>query len=639
MADAEKEEAVSPLSSFAQRMQKQAGESQRALDEHRTRLMNLISSRKQMPFDPALMGLARGLLAPTKTGSFGESAGYGLTGYAEETEKQFRREQEEAKMAYELEQAAQQQKMNLMGMGMLSELFSGEAAPEAIAAAPSTAPAAAPAAPPVVAAAAAPAKAPAAVTTEATAEAPKKRTAEEAIAVMPELALPKIPRSAIASASDGAIEIISGFNSTIGKILSDYRTAFRQGRELQIKEVNLQKELQELDLRKREVAAKEASVKRYLPGVGPIEMPIGFWNKLGEAKTFDDVKKLYQENNLPLNITTGADGVPRFMSESEIDVKKEREKARFSQPPVEVPIPELGTGKYTIDRVTWDEYRTAKAKGGKALQKFFDENFPEAGVVIPPTGRGAGTKVQSVEERAVQEERQKTLAQKGATATIEQDTAMANMADKAAQTFTTADDIFTTISDPKYSGAQGYFSQPGFKNAMVAFFKEGAKVGDYSVGLPAVEAALKKLGMTQDQIDAEALILQRTGELQMLASALGKNQGSVSDNERLLFRQISLSVDTPLKAMLSGMEALKARSVYQQRSNEAYKTWRKNNPSLDASQFVGSREDKSEKAMYESHLKEIRQKYFGGGRPAAPAARSEQPASSAGGSNPWLPAR
>ena len=82
MADVKDEEVKGPLT-FAQKLQKQTSESQQILDQHRTRLMNLINARQQMPFDPALMALAKGLLAPTKTGSFGESFGYGASAYAE----------------------------------------------------------------------------------------------------------------------------------------------------------------------------------------------------------------------------------------------------------------------------------------------------------------------------------------------------------------------------------------------------------------------------------------------------------------------------------------------------------------------------------------------------------------------------
>ena len=145
MADTEKGglSSIDPMASFSQKIQAQTTESQQILDAHRKRLMDLISSRQQMPFDPSMMALAAGLLAPTKTGGFGESLGQGMSGYAAEAEKQFRREQEEAKLAYELEVAAQDQKRKMMGQQFFGELASRKKSTPAV---PAEAPSAMPAA-------------------------------------------------------------------------------------------------------------------------------------------------------------------------------------------------------------------------------------------------------------------------------------------------------------------------------------------------------------------------------------------------------------------------------------------------------------------------------------------------------------
>lgn len=59
--------------------------------------------RRMTPaFDPALMKLAAGFLKPTRTGSFGESAGYAAEGYADENEKQIARDAQVQKMHMEL---------------------------------------------------------------------------------------------------------------------------------------------------------------------------------------------------------------------------------------------------------------------------------------------------------------------------------------------------------------------------------------------------------------------------------------------------------------------------------------------------------------------------------------------------------
>lgn len=643
MADV-KDEVKSPLS-FAQKLQKQTTESQQILDQHRARLMNLMTSRQQLPFDPALMGLAKGLLAPTKTGSFGESLGYGAAGYAEEMEKQLRRQQEEAKMAYELELAAQQQKRDIMGDQLLADMFSGEMTGDlAMPAAPAAPAAEAPAVGAPITLAAAPTEVKPPVVGAEPAE-PKKPTAADAVKAMPELSLPQaIPRNAIARATDEQIAIISAFNPKVGKVLNDYRTAFRQGRELEIKEVNLAKELQQLELSKqegarkeREVQAKEQSVKRYAPGVGAIEMPMAFWTALDNAKTFDDVKEAYKKYNVPLNLNYEDPKTPRFMTESELELRKKREEARFSQPPIEVPIPELGTGKFTIDRVTWDDYRRAKSKGGNTLQQFFNDNFPEAGIKVRGATLGtvgAPTTVESVEQRTVREAREKQLVENEAKQTIALDETIRGAGRSAESLIQNADTLLELMNNPAYKGAWGMFSGPGIKNATVQFLKEGLQVGNFNVGLPALESALKKANMTQDQIDASAEAMRIYGELKLqVAKKDLSGQGSVSDAERRLIGDVASGLDSPIKSAMATAELLKYRAQFDKETMSRYNAWRKANPSEAGSMFYDSKDYKQMVKEYDGVMKDLRTKYFPRRSAPAPSGRSTSTATPPSGSN------
>jgi len=429
MADTEKGglSSINPTASFAQKLQAQTAESQQILDAHRKRLMDLISSRQQMPFDPAMMGLAAGLLAPTKTGGFGESLGYGMSNYAAEAEKQFRRQQEEAKLAYELEVGAQQQKRELMGQQLMAEMFGAEdleAPPVAKVAKAEVPPVPPPAAPPPAKVdVAAPAEAPAAVPAEAPAEAAKVaevQTIEAAKALdMPELALPAVPRNKIARMTDEQIAMLKTFNPAMGKILEEYRKAFRENRDIQIKEVDLQRRLQELQLaqrkdvreetklslekkesgfKEREVEAKEQSVERNLPGVGNIKMPMNFWKEVNEAQKSGDFAKLldvYKSNNMPVNTIVGSDGRLRFMTPSELEIKVKKDEARFTQTPIKVQIPEYGVGTFDMTPVEYSDYEAARRSGNPDVLQHWFNGSKFQGVVIP--GSTIGTKFNSPE--------------------------------------------------------------------------------------------------------------------------------------------------------------------------------------------------------------------------------------------------
>jgi hypothetical protein len=593
MADAKDEEVKSPLN-YAQKLQKQATEGQQVLDQHRARLMNLMTSRQNMPFDPALMALAKGLLAPTKTGSFGESFGYGASAYAEEMEKQLRRQQEEAKMAYELEMAAQQQKRDLMGDQLLADMFAGEMpgampAPASAAAAPVVGEA------PIAlgdVAAEAPAAVPAVGAPAEVAE-PKKPSAADVVKVMPELSLPNaIPRNAIAQASDDQIAIISAFNPKVGKVLNDYRTAFRQGRELQIKEINLAKELQQLELSKqegkrkeREVVAKEESVKRFLPGVGSIEMPMAFWNELGKAENFDQIQTLYKKHNLPLNIVTGTDGMPRFMSESEIEINKERQKARFSQPPIEVPIPELGTGKYVIDRVTYDDYRTAKAKGGKALQKFFNENFPEANIAIPSAGGTPGAKVTSVEERKAEAAGAEETAKLEAKTASEKKANVISMGDNARERILLAEQLNKFATDPSKAKIMAILEKATPESALGKMLSEGISVGTLRVGLPQLREAVIQVGGSEQDVRNFQQLANIYTQLMMMNGNYFAGQGAVSDYERRMQQQMGGTVqDTPAVAQARAQYVI-TRARFDKAVSNMFQDWLESNPGKTYDQF------------------------------------------------------
>jgi hypothetical protein len=90
-------------------------EQEAALNTQIEALKNSLDSRMKPAFDPALMAAASGFLKPTKTGGFGESAGYAAEAYASETDKELARRQAVDKAKLELAQKqAQMQSQNLM---------------------------------------------------------------------------------------------------------------------------------------------------------------------------------------------------------------------------------------------------------------------------------------------------------------------------------------------------------------------------------------------------------------------------------------------------------------------------------------------------------------------------------------------
>ncbi len=75
------------------------------LDEHIQKLQNSLSTRNTtQTFDPAMLKMAQGFLSPTKTGSFGESAGIAAGAYADEKNRQKTQEQSDLENQFKLAQ-------------------------------------------------------------------------------------------------------------------------------------------------------------------------------------------------------------------------------------------------------------------------------------------------------------------------------------------------------------------------------------------------------------------------------------------------------------------------------------------------------------------------------------------------------
>lgn len=82
-----------------------------------------LDRRKNLPFDPQLMQLAAAFARPTKTGSFGESLGYAAEAAVKGAEEEFVREQNEAKLALELQQKKAELARRQLGMETLQQFM------------------------------------------------------------------------------------------------------------------------------------------------------------------------------------------------------------------------------------------------------------------------------------------------------------------------------------------------------------------------------------------------------------------------------------------------------------------------------------------------------------------------------------
>jgi hypothetical protein len=165
--------------------------------------------------------------------------------------------------------------------------------------------------------------------------------------------------------------------------------------------------------------------------------------------------------------------------------------------------------------------------------------------------------------------------------------------------------------------AFGLLEYPGIIPAILTIAAEGAKVGDTSVTIAGLQAAIFKAapGMTETALIDRTLANKRLAELQLMyAKKDMAGQGAISDRERALAEAIAGSVnDNPL-ALTRRMMLLVERSEFEQRELEAFRAWRKKNPAntkKDIFDFEESDELASLRKDYDKKMDSLYAQFFG----------------------------
>lgn len=258
-----------------QTMLQSSKESANLLEEHIKRVQASLERRTRLPFDPALMQLASGLLAPSKTGRFGESLGTGINAYTQEAQAQMERDQKIEAIKLELAQKSLANRQQMAGMDLMNQMFGGQQTMSG--------------------------QAP--MNGQAPVEGQPQGT--------PDLGLGRR-----VTAQDVMMADASG-NAQVAKMFHDA--------------YEMQKSAEDREMKRREILTKETGVEQDVPGVGRLKLPQKAWNQFEvaqQAASNGDVQPLlkwFKAYNIPMTGTVTSGGV-QFPSSAELEAgKAERE--------------------------------------------------------------------------------------------------------------------------------------------------------------------------------------------------------------------------------------------------------------------------------------------------------------------------
>jgi virulence-associated protein VapD len=126
--------------------------------------------------------------------------------------------------------------------------------------------------------------------------------------------------------------------------------------------------------------------------------------------------------------------------------------------------------------------------------------------------------------------------------------------------------------------AFGVLQNPGILSGALKAIQEGANVGNYNVNIPGVETLVRQAGGTKDDITAANMAIREFAKLQLNAAKLLQGQGSVSDAERQLLKQVAGSASDDPRTIKDMIKWGKARAEYDREMGNAWKAFLKKNP-------------------------------------------------------------
>lgn len=224
---------------------------------------------------------------------------------------------------------------------------------------------------------------------------------------------------------------------------------------------------------------------------------------------------------------------------------------------------------------------------------------PAAGAPTTP----ARAPFRSTSEAAAEAKEAETVASERARAGVKKEESLESdlaTADKIGFITTQAMEQINTAPD-----LLGILAKPGIGSAIGKLVTDGIKIGQTSIGIPAVEDAIRALLPAADQpkLNAVASLAGNLAELELLYTQLYiKGQGAVTEGERAVVRRIPGTISTNPDVLKEKMTLLQKRSDFDRKRIEAFKDYMDQNPRGSYLKFERSDEFKRLREEYNEDL-------------------------------------
>jgi len=422
------------------------------------------------------------------------------------------------------------------------------------------------------------------------------------------------------------------FFESLGTAFGGYNEAAQEEQKLKLEDELNKEKLLGLQLGQTEkdyALEKELKGKQYLQDVisgrvGKPRMPTTGTST--EKLSVRDAYSLINEAQDPQSGTTITDAmiVAAPNKETREILEKIQDNQRKAQ---ELEQKEFGSTKMTLP-VIGEPVENITVKQAREIDKLdiatrdmpiedrtavFNQYYQDKGIlgrraVVSPTGKTTD-QFETPQQRATRVEGEKETVKETAKSNVKDIETLETRRDSAVDQINDAKAVYSIATDPKTKNAFGILARPGIASAVGEILREPLKFGDISVGVSNIENIVRKAGGTQEEINAAAVVARSMAKLELGFSQVFKGQGQVSDNERLIVRNVGPQIsDNPKVAALKS-ESIIARAEFDSALANKFAQWQETHPNGTVRQFKGSSEYNTIKTGYDSKLGNILTKY------------------------------
>jgi hypothetical protein len=599
-------EAKTPSASYLPGDDPDTVEANRRYQEALTLLNESLDTRKNRLFDPTLLAMAQGFLAPTQSGSFGESLGNVAKNVGVAQEAESKREQEIA-----------QQRLAVAGQGLeLQRLKSRDAElsnylnPMG----PVAGPKAAPVAGPLSGALAGPKATPSPAATTATAAAPAGPLSQGAPAAPAGGGLPALSKADQDKQEDydRMSRIVATFNTPEHK--KKWMESGRGSEEQFINEKNFWEDrLKKMPRPSAPAAAPE--VKTIAPQAvtqGPLptrDKPPGFEGVDGIQVAPPNPNFMSARDYVRLNRFDKSKSPGDLIKEGqEIEQKRYRDK--------EGGVLDLSTGKFyqyptgkteEVQLYGYPGTYSVDARTAARLSMLAANNDPayydlaKRVVEGPQKAEGkAGEPSRMKSKQELELEKQKT--EKMQAADIEEEIAtkkdFTQRSKDAAENIGIANVMRRFTEKPDFKDMTGILNNNKIYAGIATLVRDGIGSKNFTIGVPAIEDVMRNAGLTPEQQATYRTFLMYTAQMQLNAEKAMK--GSTTERERLILGNANISPQDTAETVRRKADLITAKGQFDRQAARAFKASK-----MTAEEFLESEQYLSLYDKYYANIADI----------------------------------